>query len=142
MTALCLNSTSCNPTASTPSHLKVAPCRESNPPICSRSSTCWPSSAKVKWSASSAPGCGRRCCRAGHHPDSPTTSESLMLKLFKKIKYGVRVLLSKSGGQPETIDLHGRPTVIMHGGEGPPFVYLHSTLNEAFMWFPFYQTFA
>src|SRR3954452_15389383 len=65
-----------------------------------------------------------------------------MLNLFKKLKYGARVLLSKSGGQPETIDVAGRPTVIMHAGEGMPFVYLHSTLGEAFMWFPFYQRWA
>ena len=30
----------------------------------------------------------------------------------------------------------------MHGGEGPPFVYLHSTLGESFMWLPFYQAWA
>jgi pimeloyl-ACP methyl ester carboxylesterase len=30
----------------------------------------------------------------------------------------------------------------MHAGEGPPFVYLHSTLGESFMWFPFYQAWA
>src|SRR5262245_61999326 len=63
-----------------------------------------------------------------------------MFKALKKLKYGVRVLLAKSGGQPETVDLHGRPTVIMSGGEGPAFVYLHSTLGESFMWLPFYQT--
>jgi pimeloyl-ACP methyl ester carboxylesterase len=59
---------------------------------------------------------------------------------LKKLKYGARVLLAKGGGQPETIDVAGRPTVIMHGGDGPPFVYLHSTLGESFMWLPFYQT--
>ena len=30
----------------------------------------------------------------------------------------------------------------MHAGEGPPFVYLHSTLGESFMWLPFYQAWA
>jgi pimeloyl-ACP methyl ester carboxylesterase len=65
-----------------------------------------------------------------------------MLDILKKIKYGARVLLSKGGGQPETIDLYGRPTVLMHAGEGPPFVYLHSTLGETMMWFPFYQALA
>jgi pimeloyl-ACP methyl ester carboxylesterase len=30
----------------------------------------------------------------------------------------------------------------MHGGEGPPFVYLHSTLAESVMWLPFFQTWA
>jgi pimeloyl-ACP methyl ester carboxylesterase len=62
-----------------------------------------------------------------------------MFKILKKLQYGARVLLSKSGGQPETIDVAGRPTVLMHAGEGTPFVYLHSTLGEAFMWLPFYQ---
>jgi pimeloyl-ACP methyl ester carboxylesterase len=65
-----------------------------------------------------------------------------MFETLKKLKYGARVLLSRSGGQPETITVAGRPTVIMHAGEGKPFVYLHSTLGEAFMWFPFYQTWA
>jgi pimeloyl-ACP methyl ester carboxylesterase len=65
-----------------------------------------------------------------------------MLKLFKKLKYGVRVWLSKSGGEPETVTVHGRPTVIMHAGQGETFVYLHSTLGEAFQWLPFYQAWA
>lgn len=65
-----------------------------------------------------------------------------MLNILKKLKYGARVLLSKSGGQPETIDVAGCPTVLMHAGDGPPFVYLHSTLGESFMWLPFFQTWA
>ncbi|MBL8794712.1 MAG: alpha/beta hydrolase [Planctomycetia bacterium] len=65
-----------------------------------------------------------------------------MFETLKKLKYGARVLLARGGGQPETIDVAGRSTVIIHGGDGPPFVYLHSTLGEAFMWFPFYQTWA
>jgi pimeloyl-ACP methyl ester carboxylesterase len=62
-----------------------------------------------------------------------------MFESFKKLKYGVRVLLAKGGGQPETIDLAGRPTVLMHSGEGTPFVYLHSALGEAQLWLPFFQ---
>jgi pimeloyl-ACP methyl ester carboxylesterase len=65
-----------------------------------------------------------------------------MFEALKKLKYGARVLLSRGGGQPESIDLHGRPTVVLHGGEGAPFVYLHSTLGESFMWMPFYQKWA
>jgi pimeloyl-ACP methyl ester carboxylesterase len=65
-----------------------------------------------------------------------------MFKMLKKLQYGARVLLSKGGGQPETIDVAGRPTVVMHAGEGTPFVYLHSTLGESFMWLPFYQAWA
>jgi pimeloyl-ACP methyl ester carboxylesterase len=62
-----------------------------------------------------------------------------MFDTFKKLQYGVRVLLARGGGQPETIDLYGRPTVVMHSGDGAPFVYLHSTLGEAAMWLPYYQ---
>ncbi len=65
-----------------------------------------------------------------------------MFGKLKELRYKARVLLSRSGGQPETIDVNGRPTVLMHAGEGTPFVYLHSTLNEAFMWLPFYQAWA
>lgn len=62
-----------------------------------------------------------------------------MFKALQKLRYGARVLLSKGGGTPETIDVAGRSTVIMHAGEGTPFVYLHSTLGESMMWLPFYQ---
>jgi pimeloyl-ACP methyl ester carboxylesterase len=62
-----------------------------------------------------------------------------MFERLKKLKYAARVLLSRSGGQPETIDLAGRPTVLLHAGEGTPFVYLHSTLGESALWLPFYQ---
>jgi pimeloyl-ACP methyl ester carboxylesterase len=65
-----------------------------------------------------------------------------MFEALKKLKYGARVLLSRKGGEPETIDLHGRPTVLLHGGDGPPFVYLHSTLGESVRWLPFYQRWA
>src|SRR3982074_952732 len=65
-----------------------------------------------------------------------------MLNLLKKLQFGARVLLAKSGGQPETIDVGGKSTVIMHGGEGAPFVYLHSALGESMMWLPFFQSFA
>src|SRR5262249_5425582 len=65
-----------------------------------------------------------------------------MFETFKKLKYAARVLLSRSGGQPETIDVAGRPTVLRHAGEGTPFVYLHSTLGESAMWLPFFQTWA
>src|SRR5437660_532973 len=65
-----------------------------------------------------------------------------MLDFLKKLHYGARVLLAKSGGQPETIDIAGKPTVIMHGGDGEPFVYLHSGLGEAYLWLPFFQSFA
>jgi pimeloyl-ACP methyl ester carboxylesterase len=65
-----------------------------------------------------------------------------MFETLKKIRYGARVLLSRKGGQPETVTINGRPTVLLHAGEGTPFIYLHSTLGESSMWFPFYQAWA
>ena len=65
-----------------------------------------------------------------------------MLKLLHKLRYAARVLLSRKGGAPEVIDVAGRPTMILHGGDGPPFVYLHSTLGESFRWLPFYDSWA
>jgi pimeloyl-ACP methyl ester carboxylesterase len=65
-----------------------------------------------------------------------------MFEALKKLKYGARVLLARGGGQPETITVNGRPTVLMHAGEGETFLYLHSSLGESFMWLPFYQAWA
>jgi pimeloyl-ACP methyl ester carboxylesterase len=65
-----------------------------------------------------------------------------MFETLKKLRYGARVFLSRKGGEAETIDLRGHPTVIMHGGDGPPFVYLHSTLGESLRWLPPYQAWA
>jgi pimeloyl-ACP methyl ester carboxylesterase len=65
-----------------------------------------------------------------------------MFKALRKLKYAARVFLSRNGGEAETIDLHGRPTVLKHAGKGPTFVYLHSTLGEAERWLPFFQTWA
>jgi pimeloyl-ACP methyl ester carboxylesterase len=62
-----------------------------------------------------------------------------MLDLFKKLRYGARILLSRKG-EAETIDLAGAPISIVQGGDGPPFVYLHSTLGESLRWLPFYQS--
>ena len=65
-----------------------------------------------------------------------------MLDLFRKLRYAARVVLSRKGGEPETIDVAGSPTVLIHGGDGPPLVYLHSTLGESFRWFPFHDLWA
>jgi pimeloyl-ACP methyl ester carboxylesterase len=65
-----------------------------------------------------------------------------MLESLKKLKYAVRVWLSRGGGEPETVNINGRDTVLMHGGDGEPFVYLHSTMGESLMWLPFYQSWA
>lgn len=60
-----------------------------------------------------------------------------MLDSLKKLKYGARVLLSRSGTQ-EMVDVAGRKIQLNHGGEGPPFVYLHSALGET-LWLPFLE---
>jgi len=65
-----------------------------------------------------------------------------MFDAIKKLKYGARVLLSRGGGEAQSISVEGKSTVIRQGGEGTPFVYLHSTLDESFMWFPFFESFA
>jgi pimeloyl-ACP methyl ester carboxylesterase len=65
-----------------------------------------------------------------------------MFDALKKLKYGARVFLSRKGGEAEVLDLRGRPTAILSGGEGPPFVYLHSTLGESQRWLPFHAAWA
>jgi pimeloyl-ACP methyl ester carboxylesterase len=65
-----------------------------------------------------------------------------MFETLKKLKYGARVLLSQGGGASQIITVAGQSTAIRQGGEGPPFVYLHSTLDESFKWFPFFESFA
>ena len=65
-----------------------------------------------------------------------------MFEALRKWKYKARVLLSRRGGEPETIDVAGRPTEIRSGGKGPPFVYLHSTLGESLRWLPFHDAWA
>jgi len=63
-----------------------------------------------------------------------------MFDTLKKLKYGARVLLSRSGGQAETVTVAGRPVILRHAGTGTPFVYLHSTLGESVRWLPFFET--
>lgn len=65
-----------------------------------------------------------------------------MLKFLRKLQYGARVLLARGGGQQETVEVAGRQVSIRSGGEGPPFVYLHSTLAESMFWLPFHQRWA
>lgn len=64
-----------------------------------------------------------------------------MLNFLRKLRYAARVLLS-GGTEPQTIDVAGRSTVILHGGSGPPFVYLHSSAGESVRWLPFHQGWA
>ncbi len=65
-----------------------------------------------------------------------------MFDKLKQLKYGARVWLSRGGGTTEMLDVRGRPTALLYGGEGTPFVYLHSTLGESELWLPFYQAWA
>jgi pimeloyl-ACP methyl ester carboxylesterase len=65
-----------------------------------------------------------------------------MLNALRKLRYAARVLLSRKGGEAETVEVAGRATEIRHGGEGPPFVYLHSTLGESARWLPFHDLWA
>ena len=65
-----------------------------------------------------------------------------MFDALRKLRYAARVALSRKGGEPEMIDVAGRPTMILSGGQGPPLVYLHSTLGESFRWLPFYDALA
>jgi len=61
-----------------------------------------------------------------------------MFRTLKKLAYGARVLLSRSG-ELEMIDVAGKPTQMRHAGEGLPFFYLHSALGET-VWLPFLET--
>jgi pimeloyl-ACP methyl ester carboxylesterase len=65
-----------------------------------------------------------------------------MFKKLKQLRYGVRVLLSKGGGEPEFIELADRTVMMLHGGQGTPFFYLHSSLGESALWLPYYQALA
>ncbi len=65
-----------------------------------------------------------------------------MFDKLKKWHYEARVLLARGGGQEEEILLPTGPARVRHGGDGRPFVYLHSTLGESTFWLPFFQTWA
>src|SRR5262249_44315174 len=75
---------------------------------------------------------------AGARPLRPGGS---MFEALKKLRYGARVLLSRSG-EAQTVDLAGRPVVVFSGGDGPPLVYLHSSIGESLRWLPFHQAWA
>jgi pimeloyl-ACP methyl ester carboxylesterase len=64
-----------------------------------------------------------------------------MFDALRKLRYAARVMLTR-GGEPETVDVAGRPTVVFSGGSGPAFVYLHSTLGESSRWLPFHAAWA
>jgi len=65
-----------------------------------------------------------------------------MKAFLKKLHFGARVMLSRGGGLEETVPLPGRDIIVRHGGEGPPFVYLHSAMGEGMTWLPFMQSWA
>jgi pimeloyl-ACP methyl ester carboxylesterase len=63
-----------------------------------------------------------------------------MFDALKKLAYGARVLLSRSG-ETSLVDVSGRQTQVRHGGDGPPLVYLHSGIGET-VWLPFLERWA
>ena len=63
-----------------------------------------------------------------------------MFDFLRKLKYGARVLLSRSG-ELEMVTLRGRAVQMHRGGTGPPFVYLHSALGET-LWLPYLEAWA
>jgi pimeloyl-ACP methyl ester carboxylesterase len=65
-----------------------------------------------------------------------------MKQFLKKLPFGARVILSRGGGEEETVSLPGRDVVVRRGGDGPPLVYLHSALGEGTLWLPFMAKFA
>jgi pimeloyl-ACP methyl ester carboxylesterase len=65
-----------------------------------------------------------------------------MFETLKKLTYGARLWLARKGSEPEAVDVRGRRTMVMSGGDGPVFVYLHSSLGEAVRWLPFYERWA
>jgi pimeloyl-ACP methyl ester carboxylesterase len=65
-----------------------------------------------------------------------------MFNFLKKLTYAARVVLNSRGGEAEVVRIAGRPTTILHGGKGPPFVYLHSSAGESSRWLPFHQRWA
>jgi len=67
-------------------------------------------------------------------------SHGIMWDALKKLHYGARALLSRSG-KLEMVDVGGRPTQVLRGGRGPVFVYLHSALGET-LWLPFLEQWA
>ena len=72
------------------------------------------------------PGTGHRMC-----PPCSTSSERCVTPPASCSTAGA--------AKPEVIDVSGRPTMILHGGDGPPLVYLHSSLGESLRWLPFHQ---
>ncbi|MCS7015091.1 MAG: alpha/beta hydrolase [Gemmatales bacterium] len=63
-----------------------------------------------------------------------------MFEKLKQLAYGARYLLSRRG-EKTFVELPGRRVQLWHGGEGVPFVYLHSGLGET-TWLPFHDTWA
>src|SRR5262245_7748618 len=68
---------------------------------------------------------------------NPARKESAMLHTLKKLAYGARVAMSRSG-ELSQIDVAGLSTQVRSGGDGPPFFYLHSALGET-IWLPFLE---
>lgn len=65
-----------------------------------------------------------------------------MKRFLNKLRFAARVVLSRGGGEENVVSLPGRDVVVRRGGDGPPFVYLHSALGEGQMWLPFMSAWA
>lgn len=63
-----------------------------------------------------------------------------MFEKIKQLAYGARYWLARRG-QKTFVELPSRQVQLWHGGDGPPFVYLHSALGET-TWLPFLDTWA
>src|SRR5687768_13973685 len=66
----------------------------------------------------------------------------LMFEWFQKLTYYARVAWNGYGGESQVVNVAGRQATVFHGGKGPPFVYLHSSLGESMRWLPFHQGWA
>jgi pimeloyl-ACP methyl ester carboxylesterase len=65
-----------------------------------------------------------------------------MLDKLKALQYGLRVKwYEATRNHTKMIDLGDRKVQVMEGGEGEPFVYLHSAYGEN-LWLPFHQRLA
>lgn len=63
-----------------------------------------------------------------------------MFEKLKQLAYGARYWLARRGTKT-FVELPGRQVQLWQGGDGPPFVYLHSAFGET-TWLPFLDTWA
>src|SRR5215468_10556560 len=63
-----------------------------------------------------------------------------MLEKLKNLQYALKVM-ARSKEHTRFIDVAGRKTQVMEGGEGEPLVYLHSAYGEN-LWLGFHEALA